>query len=205
MIDHQIYHSSNKASKESAPINPKPAILSQESSARSLRPGVFSKESSAKSLQSGVLSLELSARSAQPEALRQESPARSPQPGVLRQECSARSAQPAVLSSESSGKSPQAGVVGQESLAGSPQLLSGTENVFILHINYMQCRHLPSGTCSSPQSAASDWLVSQPPRPMDCNCDQQLLYWRTLQHLLRRSLQMATLRKLKGSAPVLMA
>ena len=60
MIDHQIYHSSNKATKESAPIHPKPAILCQESSARSLRPGVFSKESSAKSLQPGVLSQESS-------------------------------------------------------------------------------------------------------------------------------------------------
>ena len=107
MIDHQIYHSSNKASKESAPIHLKPAILCQESSARSLRPGGFSKESSAKSLQpgvlsqessqSGVLSLELSARSAQPEAFRS---ARSPTPGVLSQERSARSPQARILRQE---------------------------------------------------------------------------------------------------------
>ena len=92
MIDHQIYHSSNKASKDPVSINPKPAILSQESwaevfgqefSARSPQPKAFSQESSALSCPPGVLSTE---------ALRQESPARSPQLGVLRQERSARNA-----------------------------------------------------------------------------------------------------------------
>ena len=114
MIDHQIHHSSNKASKESAPINPKPAILSQESwaevfgqefSARSPQPRAFSQESSAWSCPPGVLSQKPSVRSRQPEIRSQESSARSAQPGVLSQQCSAQSPQARVLWQESLARS----------------------------------------------------------------------------------------------------
>ena len=162
----------------------------------------------ARSFQQGVLSQEPSARSPQPGVVRQECSARNPLSGVASQKSSARSPPPGVLSQQCSARS-QARVLRQESLARSHWLevpsCSVGQKMCSFSTLIIYCRHLPSGTCSSPQSAASDWLVSQPPRPMDCNCDQHLLYWRTLQHLLRRSLQMATLRKLKGSAPVLEA